>query len=137
MTRSLLCAAGFALMVCLPMQAETMAVKANIPFDFHVGTAVMPAGTYMIRHEGGVLRFRQHEGGNKAALTLTRPTYARDVPRDSKLTFSRYADEYFLSGLWQVGIKTGVTVPKNKREKELIARFGGSVQTAGVVLPAK
>jgi len=137
MTRLLLCAAVFTLMVCLPMQAESMAVKANIPFDFHIGSATLPAGRYMIKHDGNVLQFRQQDGGNKAAAVLTQAVYLPDVQRTSKLTFNRYSDEYFLSGVSQVGMRTSVSVPKNKREKELIARSNGSVQTAGVVLPAK
>ena len=138
MNRSIFAAGILALMGCLSLGAQSIRVRATIPFDFHVGPHLMPAGDYMVTHSAGVLTFRTDSGKPRAANILVNTTQSgANAGTDNKLVFNRYGEDYFLSRVWQSGIATGLAVPPGKIEKEMIAGRAGTVQTAAVNLRAK
>ena len=63
MKRLILATGLFAAIACSGLQAQTMNMRASIPFDFRVGTAVLPSGEYLIQHkDGGVLLIMAERG---------------------------------------------------------------------------
>ncbi|MFN7939436.1 MAG: hypothetical protein U0R19_39280 [Bryobacteraceae bacterium] len=100
-------------------------VKANIPFSFSVGKAVMPAGTYCFDTEvaPGVLRVRS-QSWEKAALVITTPALERNKEEIAKIVFHKYGEIYFLSRVVYEG-GAGRALPTSAREKEMIARLPG------------
>ena len=116
----------------LTLTAQTMSLRANIPFEFRMGNAVLPAGAYQIHHSAdGILRIRAESGDSSGALSLTLPAN-RSGSRDmGGLEFNRYDDTYFLSKVWTPYAEGARTLPKTTREKELVSR-ATLVETARV-----
>jgi len=128
----------FAAFACSGLQAQTAIMKANIPFDFHLGKAVMPAGQYDISYSAHLLTLRQNAGGHDAhaALALTTPVSRSQRPSTGLLEFTQYGDTYFFAKVWTPYSQQGGALPKTSREKEL-ARRGGPTPPTAVALRSK
>jgi hypothetical protein len=52
--------AALAILLAAPVSAQTITVKASVPFDFVVGARTMPAGEYVVStgRDFGVLQIR-------------------------------------------------------------------------------
>jgi len=99
-------------------------LKADIPFEFHAGNAMLPAGPYTLGQEGNiqhVLSLRSGEG-KAAAFLLTISAEAGQVQNQSRLVFRKYGDRYFLSQVWVSGQRLGWEVPVSRSERELAKR---------------
>lgn len=70
-----------------------------VPFSFKVGNKVLPAGEYKITADNQVVRIQKSDGKDNA-VTLTQRTRGTNQDNDSKLTFRRYGDQYYLSQVW-------------------------------------
>ena len=136
MKRSALAIVLFASIAALGLHAQSISLKANVPFEFHVGTVLMPAGEYNINHSNGVLVLRDSTGRSAAVITSAESPASPASPHAGKLVFNAYGDRYFLSKVWDPYVSTGRVLPKSKVERELIAR-GTAVQTAGVLARVK
>jgi hypothetical protein len=123
-------------MACLCLQAQAETLKANVPFEFRVGSVVMPAGEYVLEQSGRTLFVRGTEGPGRSIITLAHPAYRPAAQGPGKLVFNRYGNDYFLSKVWSPSTQMGHVLPLSKLEKEIIARYG-HVQTAGVRLRKK
>jgi hypothetical protein len=105
--------------------------KANVPFDFKVGNAQLPAGTYEIKVDdasaGAILV--QSDEGNGSAMSLAR----RETPRptNAKLVFHRVGNQYFLAEIWRNSQTEGMICPTSKQEKELEKELQASNGHAG------
>jgi len=97
--------------------AQTIA-KADIPFSFRVGSALMPAGEYKIKPaESGVVWISQVDGKyNAVALPLTT---SGSSAAPSKLVFDRYGNQYFLHELRSANGQPQMTFSHSKLEKRL------------------
>ena len=113
---------------------ETQAMYATIPFDFWIGQKLLPSGNYLIDLTGDKIVFREERDRQTAAVFLTIPESRFAPPETGELVFHRYADEYFLAGVWTPVSKDGRSVPKTSREKRVAASVGGGAQTASVRL---
>ncbi len=103
-------------------------MRADIPFEFRVGTKILPAGHYDVgRAAPGVLSIRCFER-NAAVMILTEVIEAREVPEKGTLVFKRYDNTYFLSRVWTPGSSSGQELHKSKAEREL-ARANSAIPT--------
>ncbi|HYI92290.1 MAG TPA: hypothetical protein VEX68_01980 [Bryobacteraceae bacterium] len=118
------------------MHAQTLNLRASIPFDFRVGKVLMPAGDYDIYRTGEVVRVRSENGTITGAMFLTLPTTGSEQRTLGGLEFNRYDDTYFLAKIFSPYSKDGRAFPKSAQEKALVAR-GATVQTAAVVTRQK
>ena len=137
MKRLILAAGLFAATLTVSLHAQTMNMQATIPFDFQIGSTVLPSGEYSIRHSGGVLFVKQTNGAQKSGMFLTvgedRPAGATAA---STLLFNHYGNTYFLSKVWSAESTAAQATPKTAREKEL-ARHVGQPGTTIVALQTK
>jgi hypothetical protein len=117
----------------LGASAQTMNLKADIPFDFVVGSRTMPAGMYDVKHTGGVLILHRAGEVRTSVVAVAQQASRPAAERPATLIFNRYGDDYFLSRVWPASGNTGPALMRSRREKEVVAR-GGTVQTAGVRL---
>ena len=104
-------------------------MRAQIPFDFHVGDSLVRAGDYTVSSltdDESVLRFRS--GKEIAATTTNSATKNGNGEGRARLVFHRYGDQYFLSAVWGSD-NTGRMLSESKRErrlrKELLTARGG------------
>jgi len=125
-------AAGLLAAVAFPgLYAQTIDLRANIPFDFRVGETLMPAGEYLVHHSGGVLFVREESGRRKAAAALTIAEIRPNAPAQGALEFSRYGEAYFLAKIWSAYSQDGRALLKTALEKEFASRTP-LVQTANI-----
>jgi hypothetical protein len=112
---SLLLVAGSAI-------AQTVHVRADIPFNFAVGNKTYPTGAYSIGtlgdRDGKVLLLRSEDGNTNMAI-ISNAAENRTPADKTKLVFSRYGKQYFLSQVWLSGATRGHQLPKSNREKEV------------------
>jgi hypothetical protein len=98
------------------------AIEANIPFDFQVGNAKLPAGKYIIHalddSELKLMEIRSADGST-SALFEVQPAVAKSVPTKSELIFNKYGDRYFLAELFDEGSTSGSELPKSRYEKKI------------------
>ncbi len=119
---TILAVAVVAIAAALPVLAQTITLKANIPFEFMVGEKVMPAGQYQITGTGSpdVLRLEDFEA-HSVVLAATQREYIRtDQPAAAtKLVFNRYGNRYFLAEVVNGYAETGMRLPVTHAEREL------------------
>jgi hypothetical protein len=132
----LILAAGLIVTMAVPgLLAQSTAWKATIPFDFRVGGAPLPAGTYVIHESGAMLTVKDETGRQgAAAIALTNAAIRRVRQSRPELEFHRYGDTYFLASVWAADSPDGRSLLQTRREKELAARKDGGIQTAVIAL---
>ena len=111
--------------------AQTIDLRANIPFNFRMGDTVMPAGEYRVQSERGVLTLRGEDGSHPAASVIVIAAVRPAAQEPSRLVFNRYGDSYFLTKVWDAFSDGGKALLKTPQEKEYAAR-NGLVQTASI-----
>jgi hypothetical protein len=115
--------------------AETP-IKASVPFDFVVGNTKLAAGDYTIQQISNdsreILMIRDAEGTPRAIINGVR-TERLDAYGNPRLVFNKYEHGAVLSQVWMSTTEAGVSVPKNRLEKELML---GKAETESVALSA-
>ena len=87
-------------------------LHANVPFDFKVGQAVLPAGSYDVTYdatESGVLTIRSADGRH-TAVALTEGVSTGSPKKDATLVFDRQGSGYALAQVFGPGEDTGLEV---------------------------
>jgi hypothetical protein len=99
-------------------QAQSILLKAEIPFDFVVGDKQLRSGEYNVKqiHPGVMLI----QGTRSSAMVLTTEADSGKISDVGKLVFNRYGDQYFLSKIWTSD--SGRQLPKSRFEREVAAR---------------
>src|SRR5260370_36701226 len=114
----------FAAFACSGLQAQTAIMKANIPFDFHLGKTVMPAGQYDLSYSAHLLTIRERSGGrgSHAAMSLMVPASRPQPPSTGLLEVTRYGDTYLFERRRSHYPRDGGRVLNTAREEELSRR---------------
>jgi hypothetical protein len=97
--------------------AQDRRLSARIPFAFHVGNSVLPAGSYTLQDvEREVLRIGNRGNQNATVMVLTTP--ARSEYRSSpRLVFHGYGGNYFLAQIdWGYGVAHEIPAANHERE---------------------
>jgi hypothetical protein len=113
---------GLALMLSSALvHAQTIAMKANVPFNFIVSGKALPAGEYTVQtlYGGEVLLIQG--GGNTVSVVSSHRCESATASNNSKLIFRRTQGTYFLTQVWSMGSTAGRELPKShpQREREL------------------
>jgi hypothetical protein len=86
---------GMALALDLPLHAQTLALRVNIPFEFHAGNTMLPAGTYIVEKRGDAILISDGKGHDSAVLA--NPTPNKAFRMENMVVFKRYGDTHFLT----------------------------------------
>jgi len=93
---------------------STESVRAQIPFDFKVGRATLPAGEYQLRYDpaeaGSVLTVRSADGRHEAFALTEAVEARRGTPSTDKLVFEREGTSYVLSEVFTGESNVGLEV---------------------------
>jgi hypothetical protein len=97
----------------------TVRIRAEIPFDFNVGSKRLPKGEYVIESVGdsGTLTIRHAEKGK--AVTFNTIRHKPTDGKKPKLVFNRYGEQYFLARVWDQSSETVLKLTKSKTEKRI------------------
>jgi hypothetical protein len=119
--------------VSLMAQGE---IRATIPFDFTVGAKSFPAGWYSFQRVKDNIFTIRDVHGHAGILAVTMPSEESSRVGMALVTFRRYGEDYFLSGVsdgsrsWELFQST--------TEKQLIAKRKSTQPiSVAVALPAK
>lgn len=97
-------------------QSGTALADVNIPFAFQTPMQTLPAGTYRIDRESGVLILLK--GSDKSGFVEMHGATKSRAADHGYLVFDRYGDKYFLRQIWTAGSSDGLECPKSRAEKE-------------------
>jgi hypothetical protein len=86
----------FAILILMtPAVAQTVAIKATIPFDFTIAKQTLPAGEYTITSQSWVLQLTHVDGPGSAFVQKYIAAYKNNMT--PRLVFHRYGTRNFLS----------------------------------------
>jgi hypothetical protein len=105
-------------------------VRVAVPFDFHVNNATLPAGTYTVTRvfdrDNILLKITGDQGETPIAFVTNLTDAANAEPG---LSFHRYGEEYFLSG---VKTESGThSLPRSRQERMTLSKGTGSEVMVG------
>jgi hypothetical protein len=104
--------------------AQSIMLKADIPFKFTVGDTQLPSGEYFVKKlHSGVIQVQ----GKSSAFVMTTGGDGGNTSGGSKLVFNRYGDQYFLSRVWAPGM--GHELRKSRLEREVAQRLSNGGTT--------
>jgi hypothetical protein len=107
------------LMTAGSASAQSAVLKVDVPFNFTVNGAALPAGNYSFGFDSIVpdlLIVRDGDNNVKARRLGERGSIGAGKPRT--LIFHRYGGQYFLSEVRFGSASNGVFVPETKLERE-------------------
>ena len=113
-----------------PASAKSVnAMKAQIPFDFHVGDTLIPAGAYTVRSvNDDETMLRISDGKHGAAVNVN--SAQERAGKGSRLVFRKYGDQYFLAAIWS-GDSSGRALSASKRERSLRKELTAAQRSMG------
>ena len=114
-----------------PAMAQSSAMSVTIPFDFHAGNSILPAGNYIVNRVGEAIQISDRLGHTAFVISTAVPNPAAKI--DSQVVFNRYGDERYLSEVRWLGYSAGRGLAKTTNEVELAKLYSGrNVLTAGL-----
>ena len=129
----------FAVLMVPATQAQSIMLKADIPFEFVVGDKRLPSGEYHVKPINQVATLIQSKHASSSAVVLTSAVQATKISDRGTLVFNRYGDQYFLSKIWAPSSNTGHELPKSRLEREVAQSLskGGTTIVAAQTAPRK
>jgi hypothetical protein len=101
-------------------QTLTNQLVATIPFDFHVGRSVLPAGRYAVKQgPTQVIVLKKSNSSASAVLIAPGPSRPDSQTEGGFLRFERYGDQYLLTEIFEPGSSSGLAVGSAKVWKEM------------------
>ena len=102
-----------------PFFAQSLRLRADIPFDFYISERLFPAGTYTVEpqqnHEA--VRLHDKQGNTMFVMTVSLSPNQSAIP--SRLVFHRYGDTNFLASIYWQGYRNGRDLATSRSEKRL------------------
>jgi len=101
--------------------AQTVSLRAVVPFNFVVGDKVYPAGEYAVKTFGNGNDLLSVAGRGTKESVMTLPyTITSGMPAEhSALIFQRVGDAYFLQQVWKAGSPVGLGLHRSHLETRL------------------
>jgi hypothetical protein len=96
--------------------AQSGTMQVNVPFAFHNGSQLLPAGVYRVEIQSSHLILLR--GQSRSGFVMTNPETTSKVTGSGKVIFNRYGNQYYVSQFWPAGSETGQRSVKSRQEKE-------------------
>jgi hypothetical protein len=106
------------LLMATAAHAQQATLTGSVPFNFVVGDRTYPAGDYIFRNSGDVLKISNAEQ-SKTEMAVSNACGGSTPSKDSKLVFERMGGYYFLRQIWVVGYSQGRELPRSRTEVRL------------------
>jgi hypothetical protein len=108
------------LLASAPAYAQTINLKADVPFDFVVNGSALPSGEYIIRSTNSAGRVLSLSGAAEGPrFFMANTCRSTKASGQTKLVFIHDRDGYFLSEMWVEGSTTGIQLPKSRRARQV------------------
>jgi hypothetical protein len=116
--------------------AQGQAMQVNVPFAFHNGSQLLPAGIYRVEIQSSHLILLR--GESRSGFVMTNPETTSKIGGPGKVVFNRYGNQYYVSQFWPQGSETGQRSVKSRQEKqaeqEELAQNHSSISTRVLAL---
>jgi len=101
--------------------AQTVSLRAVVPFNFVVGNRVYPAEEYAVKTSGNGNDLLSVAGRStkESVMTLPYPITSGMPAEHSALIFQRVGDAYFLQQVWAAGSPVGLGLHLSHLETRL------------------
>ena len=96
-------------------------IVAEVPFNYIANGKVMAAGETRVKIENNGQAYLWIAAENRSAFAMPVPDDSTKPAAETKLTFHRYGDRYFLAGVQREGQTRNYELPAGSLEKELRA----------------
>ena len=108
------------LLISVPSTYAQIRVRVTVPFNFTVGKAEMPAGTYTISRAGAFSSVIEIKGSTtkKSVVSMVRSGGTSSSDSTAKLVFNQYGERYFLSQVTRGYGADVMQLPTSKLEQE-------------------
>jgi len=106
------------LLISVPSTYAQATIEATVPFNFMVGKAEMPAGTYTINRLSSSAIEIKGSTTKKSAVSIVWSEGPSGSDSAAKLVFNRYGDSYFLSQVTRGSGASVMQLPTSKLEQE-------------------
>jgi hypothetical protein len=116
--RSILAALVVLIMATAAHAQQAATLSATVPFNFVVGDRTYPAGDYLFRNSGSLIKITNPEQG-KTEMTLSNACESLRPSTDSRLVFDRMGGYFFLRKIWVAGESHGRELPRTRTEIRL------------------
>jgi hypothetical protein len=123
-TRILIVALTMLPLLATAQLASSEKIVAQVPFEFVLGSKVVPAGEWVVKTatmDGKTLQIRTKDSGVNMLSTAILDESTK-VSSHYSLLFHRYGDQYFLSEVRIAGTRVGYKLPETKAEAEMRAQ---------------
>jgi hypothetical protein len=101
---------------------------ANVPFEFHLGDRVMPAGNYTIRQLTDESLEISNDTAGAKSVALTFSAQRSEKETEAKLVFRHIGDQYFLVQVWGTNTEVGRELIPSHLQDELKHKGEASVE---------
>ena len=102
--------------------------KVNVPFEFHLGDKVMPAGSYTISAlTAQTLLIRSEDKAVQQRVALTFQAERSTSDHEAKLVFRHIGDQYFLVQVWGTGTESGRAILTSRAQEQMARNTSSSV----------
>ena len=121
------------LVLSITAEAQSTALRIQVPFSFHVGASELPAGNYLVQRLGDAIRVSDEKG--RVAAVITNASKSRSARGgEDQLVFTAYGNSYFLSEVRWREYADARAIVKSKMETDIAKTFekGRVVMTAGL-----
>lgn len=125
MKKTLLLFAAALTLFMTAASAQTIHMNADIPFNFILNGATLPAGEYSVTSmdvRGQVLSISDLKSHHNN-LIISNSCRSLKAATKTKLVFHRYGDRYFLKQIWVAGNDAGRELATSRREEEVAKDF--------------
>src|SRR5688572_3369378 len=110
------------LVLSITADAQSLALRIQVPFSFHVGTTELPAGNYLVQRLGDAIRVSDEKG--RVAAVISNATKNRSARgNEDQLVFTAYGSSYFLSEVRWREYPDARAVVKSKMETDIAKNF--------------
>jgi hypothetical protein len=112
--------AALAVVLAAPVSAQTLSLRASVPFEFVVGGHTLPAGDYLVSQVHGerFMTVQNASGGAMPSVITIGLPGSLAAPGEASLTFHRYGSDYFLAEIWDGYTGQGRSIWMSGSEKE-------------------
>ena len=108
-------------------QPLSTSVRAIIPFDFHAGRTVLPAGRYEIKGlDSGAIVMRRVDGVAAALMSAGMRSRSEAGELPGVIRFERYRGDYLLTEIFGRGMAAGMRAEVPKAWKEMRSATGAA-----------
>jgi hypothetical protein len=135
---AVLSALGAVLLMAAPVSAEQRSMHFSVPFAFHAGEAVLPAGSYTAQMSDGYsLRLISNVDNSVHYVKLAYHAVERKATSEDPalLRFAKMGDDMVLRAVWAPAKTDGYEVKKSQAELEWVRTHPGIAASTVEIQP--